>query len=519
MNPFSESAGNESMSEGRDIPWLQDTDADQDDESDNFLTSWPFVYRDVVIVDANSLAVDTFNLTINSLEEPDSYATLRQMLIDVASGAIDAKNDSVAAVAGVQTDIDVLGNDDGLSRLDIQDITPAAHGTAEIVTVEYPADLDSIERRVPQLILSEIVPGEYIELYSSEFTEVDLETVDQVIVSGQQHISVSDLASGQTIPARGYLQLPWPAGMTASSASGEFVLYSDADSGFDIARKIDDFVAWGELKLDSRIELAREVGKWIGPPDGTLDEGAIQRIPGTLGDEVHSYDNHRPSTPGNAINDAIEVETIVRYTPDASYVGDDSFSYTVVDYNGNSDSATVSISVGQNARPWQNPVNKLDINNDGHVSPIDALAVINFLIRGFEGRLPTELNAPLSPQPFVDCNGDNFASPIDALLVINYLIDSNRAANTAQSAFANSNQVAAARPAFSENSPKPSLVNATQVSQPYNSETPDSFDAQVTPLPLGESLVEANAAQQQQSYLKKDLIDDVLSDESLLELL
>ena len=30
MNPFREASGNESISEGRDIPWLQDVDADGD---------------------------------------------------------------------------------------------------------------------------------------------------------------------------------------------------------------------------------------------------------------------------------------------------------------------------------------------------------------------------------------------------------------------------------------------------------------------------------------------------------
>ena len=83
MNPVGFELGNDSVSEGRDIPWLQDTDADGDGASDNFLTSWPFVYRDVVIVDQNNIAVESFSLTLHSLEEPDSYAELRRQFLDV----------------------------------------------------------------------------------------------------------------------------------------------------------------------------------------------------------------------------------------------------------------------------------------------------------------------------------------------------------------------------------------------------------------------------------------------------
>ncbi|MEM8678940.1 MAG: hypothetical protein AAGF97_06295 [Planctomycetota bacterium] len=90
MNHYREDAGNAEVSEGRDIPWLQDVDEDGDNLNDNWLTSWPFVYRDVVIVDAENVAVSTFNLTLHSLEEPESYATLRQMLIDVATATFSA---------------------------------------------------------------------------------------------------------------------------------------------------------------------------------------------------------------------------------------------------------------------------------------------------------------------------------------------------------------------------------------------------------------------------------------------
>ena len=55
----------------------------------------------------------------------------------------------------------------------------------------------------------------------------------------------------------------------------------------------------------------------------------------------------------------------------------------------------------------------LDINNDGSVSAIDALLVINYLNRG-------TATSTLS-NPRLDVNRDTFVSALDALLVINYL--------------------------------------------------------------------------------------------------
>ena len=69
---------------------------------------------------------------------------------------------------------------------------------------------------------------------------------------------------------------------------------------------------------------------------------------------------------------------------------------------------------------WQNPVNPLDVDDNGSVFPLDALIVINFL--NAEGVMmldpPTE---DFHPAPFYDTNGDNQVAPIDVLLIINEL--------------------------------------------------------------------------------------------------
>lgn len=68
--------------------------------------------------------------------------------------------------------------------------------------------------------------------------------------------------------------------------------------------------------------------------------------------------------------------------------------------------------------PWHNPRNGLDVNNDGFVTAIDALLVINQLNTGKGGRLDPP---PPGNNVFYDTSSDNFVTAIDALLVINYI--------------------------------------------------------------------------------------------------
>lgn len=81
-----------------------------------------------------------------------------------------------------------------------------------------------------------------------------------------------------------------------------------------------------------------------------------------------------------------------------------------------SSSVTVEVLDDDAFYPWHNPRVSFDVNDDGHVSPLDALIVINEL----NTRGPGELTSrPVSD--FVDTSNDNFISAIDVLLVINYL--------------------------------------------------------------------------------------------------
>ena len=65
-----------------------------------------------------------------------------------------------------------------------------------------------------------------------------------------------------------------------------------------------------------------------------------------------------------------------------------------------------------------NPKDPLDVNNDGFVTPIDALLVINEI--NAHGSHVLDING-FHTAPFIDTDTDNIVSPHDVLLVINRL--------------------------------------------------------------------------------------------------
>lgn len=95
------------------------------------------------------------------------------------------------------------------------------------------------------------------------------------------------------------------------------------------------------------------------------------------------------------------------------------------------DSATLTIGAGgEGEAPRQNGVNPVDVNDDGFVSSIDALLIINELNRT---RITGEgESAPVSSGYFTDVNGDNNVTALDALRVINWLNRNSRSTSQAE---------------------------------------------------------------------------------------
>jgi len=121
---------------------------------------------------------------------------------------------------------------------------------------------------------------------------------------------------------------------------------------------------------------------------------------------------------------SINTDKSLSYSPAAGYVGVDRATYKVTDDQGlSSNNAEIEVLVldFSTAKPWYNIRRPFDVNDDGIVSPVDALMVINAINARGSKVLPTSLAGANGLFGFVDSSGDNSLAPLDALLVINEL--------------------------------------------------------------------------------------------------
>ena len=78
FNGAGQEAGNATITTGRSLPWLQDTD------ESGVYGDWQVTYRDVIILDAENRPVAVYNLTTHNLAEPANYDSLKALLLQVA---------------------------------------------------------------------------------------------------------------------------------------------------------------------------------------------------------------------------------------------------------------------------------------------------------------------------------------------------------------------------------------------------------------------------------------------------
>ena len=79
VNQAGYEAANEVITDGRDLPWLQEA------EGDAVWTDWGIRYRDVVIIDGENMAVSIYNLSDNDLMYPAQREELIELFREAAA--------------------------------------------------------------------------------------------------------------------------------------------------------------------------------------------------------------------------------------------------------------------------------------------------------------------------------------------------------------------------------------------------------------------------------------------------
>ncbi|MCB0417793.1 MAG: hypothetical protein H6617_00840 [Bdellovibrionaceae bacterium] len=74
--------------------------------------------------------------------------------------------------------------------------------------------------------------------------------------------------------------------------------------------------------------------------------------------------------------------------------------------------------------PWQNPLNRLDVDNNGVIAPVDIMLLQNLMTQ-YGQEIDLAIDPPWRSKPvgvlYADPSGDNRLTPLDVEMIINYL--------------------------------------------------------------------------------------------------
>lgn len=146
-------------------------------------------------------------------------------------------------------------------------------------------------------------------------------------------------------------------------------------------------------------------------PDGTIDIATLRIVV--------------QPTYGTAL---VLADGRIRYTPFSDAHGDDTFSYAFDDNDENA-SPSANVAMRVHSTFW-NPRTALDVDDDGTISPLDVLALVNDINAFGTRRLP---QSSIPEKPYLDVDDDLSLSPLDVLTIVNYI---NSRSNGSEGEFA-----------------------------------------------------------------------------------
>ena len=199
-------------------------------------------------------------------------------------------------------------------------------------------------------------------------------------------------------------------GPTVTSDADARVVDLDSDDGVTVLSLTASF--GGSIIVNVQgISIARPayVNAWLDTNGNGLFESS-EKIPvsGRIGEGNNAITIPRGLIPGSA-NTSTQVALRVRMS-----------SQEVLGPTGAApDGEVEDYYVNINRNPYTNPSNRLDVNGDGGVSPLDVLQLVNYI--NFNGSGPLPFPTAFTPPPFLDVNSDGFVTPLDVLAVINFI--------------------------------------------------------------------------------------------------
>ncbi len=143
---------------------------------------------------------------------------------------------------------------------------------------------------IPDYIISALSPGNYIEIYNTTDSDIDLAILPYAVYMWCSRPSYTAVTPQMLIPAKSFVALDWP-GFPAdrNNAGGEAINF--ANSAFANGANQIDFLCWGTGNASTRKVNAELFSKWSGDclpsiPDG----GSIVRKIGVAGNSAADYD-------------------------------------------------------------------------------------------------------------------------------------------------------------------------------------------------------------------------------------
>jgi hypothetical protein len=323
------------------------------------------------------------------------------------------------------------------------------------------------------LSTSDVIVGAQFNVFTSEiYMSQGVETlkisdvtmpVDTIVAGGPERVDVfTDLGSGPVYGTRdvwafeyfSVINIDLNASATAAinAAKGQYFAIGAAVSTIDVNDGFQAMFGYSGNPANSRqlvLSLA-EMDFYQVSVDGTSSLKIETSTPSSGAGEfannldpmirVYDVDRRLVASDDNGATDGRNAKLVLDLLPKGTYfievvgagAGVSTGEYVLsvqqtpssaprITADGEAESLAVSRIVSPDVEhPWCNRIQPADVSNDGSVSPLDALMIINSLNADGSRSLPRG-QANQAGRPFYDVNRDDFVSPIDALQVINHL--------------------------------------------------------------------------------------------------